>query len=220
MTKLSSEKKYIFKNFTALGIIQILNYVMPFITLPYLARVLTVDKFGLIFLAQAVMDYFARFTDFGFNQSAVRELAINRDDKQKVDEIFTGVFFAKLGLLIVSFLVLSGIIFFFEKFRADWVIYYFTFLSVIGNVLLSSWFFQGMERMKFITFFNILTRTVSLVCIFVFVKTANNYIFVPLYNSLGLLIAGIVSFITIMTRFKVKIYLPKIININAYFIIY
>ena len=213
MTKLSSEKKYIFKNFTALGIIQILNYVMPFITLPYLARVLTVDKFGLIFLAQAVMDYFARFTDFGFNQSAVRELAINRDDKQKVDEIFTGVFFAKLGLLIVSFLVLSGIIFFFEKFRADWVIYYFTFLSVIGNVLLSSWFFQGMERMKFITFFNILTRTVSLVCIFVFVKTANNYIFVPLYNSLGLLIAGIVSFITIMTRFKVKIYLPKIIEV-------
>ena len=210
---ISTEKKNIFKNFTAMGIIQILNYVIPFVTLPYLSRVLTVDKFGLIFFAQAVMDYFSRFVDFGFNQSGVRELAINRDNKQKVDEIFSGVFFAKIGLLIVSFLVLSVVIFSFEKFRADWLIYYFTFLTVVGNVLLSPWFFQGMERMKFITFFNILTRSVSLICIFSFVKTADNYVLVPLFNSLGLLIAGIVSFITIMTRFNVKIYLPKLAEV-------
>lgn len=207
---LSAEKKNVFKNFTALGIIQILNYVLPFVTLPYLARVLAVDKFGLIFFAQAIMDYFSRFTDFGFNQSAVRELAINRDAKQRVDEIFTEVFFAKTGLLIVSFVILSVTIFSFEKFRTDWLIYYFSFLAVVGNVLLSSWFFQGMERMKFVTFFNVLTRAVSLICIFSFIKTADNYILVPLFNSLGLLTAGIVSFVTIKTKFKVKIYIPKI----------
>lgn len=210
---ISIEKKNIFKNFTAMGIIQILNYVIPFVTLPYLARVLTVDKFGLVFFAQAVMDYFSRFTDFGFNQSAVRELAINRDDKQKVNKIFTGVFFAKVLLLIVSFVVLSIIIFSFKKFRQDWLIYYFTFLVVVGNVFLSAWFFQGMERMKFITFFNIITRSISLVCIFSFIKSANDYVLVPLFNSLGLLIAGIVSFMTIMTRFKVRIYVPNIIEV-------
>ena len=111
--------------------------------------------------------------------------------------------------MFLSFCVLSLVIFSVEKFRDDWLIYYFTFLTVVGNVLLSAWFFQGMERMKFITFFNILTRSVSLICIFSFVKTADNYVLVPLFNSLGLLIAGIVSFITIMTRFNVKIYLPK-----------
>lgn len=206
---ISNEKKNIFKNFTAMGIIQILNYVIPFVTLPYLSRVLTVDKFGLIFFAQAIMDYFSRFVDFGFNQSGVRELAINRDNNHKVNEIFSGVFFAKIGLMFLSFCVLSLVIFSVEKFRDDWLIYYFTFLTVVGNVLLSAWFFQGMERMKFITFFNILTRSVSLICIFSFVKTADNYVLVPLFNSLGLLIAGIVSFITIMTRFNVKIYLPK-----------
>lgn len=204
------EKKSIFKNFTAMGIIQILNYVIPFVTLPYLSRVLTVDKFGLIFFAQAIMDYFSRFVDFGFNQSGVRELAINRDNPQKVNEIFSGVFFAKIGLLIVSFIILSVVIFSFKKFRADWLIYYFTFLTVVGNVLLSPWFFQGMEKMKFITFFNIITRSFSLICIFSFIKTADNYFLVPLFNSLGLLIAGVVSFITIMTRFNVKIYLPTL----------
>lgn len=207
---LSAEKKNVFKNFTALGIIQILNYVMPFVTLPYLARVLTVDKFGLIFFAQAIMDYFSRFTDYGFNQSGVRELAINRDFEEKINVIFNEIFFAKIALLIVSFVILSITIFSFEKFRTDWLIYYFSFLAVVGNVLLSSWFFQGMERMKFITFFNVLTRLVSLICIFTFVKTADNYILVPLFNSLGLLVAGIVSFVTIKTKFKIKIYVPKI----------
>ena len=210
---LSSEKKNVFKNFTALGIIQILNYVMPFITLPYLARVLEVDKFGLIFFAQAIMDYFTRFTDFGFNQSGVRELAINRDEKNKIDEIFTNIFFAKISLLIVSFIILSIIIFSFDKFRHDCIIYYFSFLAVLGNVLLSAWFFQGMERMKFITFFNVITRTISLVCIFSFVKVPDNYILVPLFNSLGLLIAGLVSFITILTRFKVNIHIPNFCHI-------
>lgn len=208
--KISNEKKTIFKNFTALGIIQILNYAIPFITLPYLARVLSVDKFGLIFFAQACIDYITRFVDFGFNQSGVRELAINRDDSQKVNEIFNSIFFVKFGLLITSFLFLSIIIFSFNKFRSDWLLYYFTFLTVIGNLFLSPWFFQGIEKMKFITVFNVITRIISLICIFTFVKTPDNYILVPLFNSLGLLVAGIISFYTIISKFKVKIYFPQV----------
>ena len=207
---ISVEKKALYKNFTAMGIIQILNYVMPFITLPYLARVLAVDKFGLIFFAQAIMDYFSRFVAFGFNQSGVRELAIERENQEKVSEIFTDILFARLGLLAVSFIILSAIVFGFDKFRQDLIIYYFSFLSVLGSVLLSTWFFQGMEKMKFITYLNILTRVVSLICIFVFVKKQADYYLVPLFNSLGILIAGFAAILLVVIRFKAKIYIPKL----------
>jgi len=207
--KLSSEKENFFKNFTAMGIIQILNYVIPFVTLPYLSRVLAVDKFGLIFFAQAIMDYFSRFVDFGFNQSGVRELAIKRENSHKVSSIYTSVMFARLGLMLISFLILSVVVLGFEKFRQDWIIYYFTFLSVIGNVLLSTWFFQGMERMKFITYLNVLTRFISLVCIFAFIRGQGDYYFVPLFNSLGVLIAGVVSVWLAVNKFGVKLYIPK-----------
>jgi len=210
LKKISTEKKNFFKNFTAMGIIQILNYVIPFITLPYLARVLSVDKFGLIFFAQAVMDYFSRFVDFGFNQSGVRELAIKRENPHKVSSIYTSIMFARLGLLLISFLILSAVIFGFEKFRQDWVVYYFTFLSVLGNVLLSTWFFQGMEKMKFITYLNVLTRVISVVCIFVFIRNQGDYYLVPLFNSLGILVAGAVSVWLAIHQFKVKLYLPKV----------
>ena len=208
--KLSSEKKNFFKNFTAMGIIQILNYVIPFVTLPYLARVLAVDKFGLIFFAQAVMDYFSRFVDFGFNQSGVRELAIKRDNPHKVSSIYISVMFARLGLMIISFLILSVVVFGFEKFRQDWLVYYFTFLSVLGNILLSTWFFQGMEKMKFITYLNVLTRIISVVCIFVFIRCQADYYLVPLFNSLGILIAGAVSVWLAVNQFGVKLYFPKV----------
>ena len=211
----SPEKKKIFENFTAMGIIQILNYVLPFITLPYLARVLDVEKFGLIFFAQATIDYFSRFVDFGFNQSAVRELAIQRDNIEKRNEIYNSVLAAKTGLMIIAFIFLSVIIFSLSKFRTNWLIFYFTFLFIPGNILLSPWFYQGMERMKYITIYNIITRSISLICIFLFIKQSNDYIWVPLFNSLGILLAGIISFGIIIRKFNIKLCIPEVKQIYS-----
>lgn len=205
----SSDKKNLFVNTIALAIIQILNYALPFITLPYLSRVLDVDKLGLVFFAQVFMDYFFRLTTFGFDFSGVRAIAINRDDKEKTNLIFNSILTAQLFFLILSFIILSLLIFFIPKFRADAIIYYFTFLSVIGNILILTWFYQGMERMKFITVLNIITRVTSLLLIFVFIKSNGDYYLVPLFNSLGALVAGIISFIFIKKVFKIKFFIPK-----------
>ena len=215
LKNISSDKKILFKNFTAMGIIQLLNYVMPFITLPYLSRVLTVDKFGLIFFAQAIMDYFSRFVAFGYNQSGVRDIATNRSDPQKISEIFTSVLFARLALLLVSFIIFSIFVLGFEKFRQDWVVYFFTFIALVCDVIGSTWFFQGIEKMKFITYLNIFARILSLVCIFIFVRKASDYYLVPLFYSLGGIASGVASFILIKTKFKVKTYIPKIKEVFA-----
>ncbi len=215
----SSDKKNLFVNTIALAIIQILNYALPFITLPYLSRVLDVDKLGLVFFAQVFMDYFFRLTTFGFDFSGVRAIAINRDDKEKTNLIFNSILTAQLFFLILSFIILSLLIFFIPKFRADAIIYYFTFLSVIGNILILTWFYQGMERMKFITVLNIITRVTSLLLIFVFIKSNGDYYLVPLFNSLGALVAGIISLIFIKKVFKINFFIPKkyeIINTIKY----
>ena len=206
----SETRKRLFSNFLSLSFLQVANYIFPLITLPYLVRVLGPEKFGLIAFAQAFIGYFQILTDYGFNLSATREISIHRDNKEKVSEIFSSVIVIKFFLLLISLLIMSIIVFSFEKFRQDWQIYYLTFGVVLGNVLFPVWFFQGIEKMKYITFLNILTKLIFTVAIFLFVRQASDYLYVPLLNSIGFVVAGVLSLQIVFRGFGVKLYFPKL----------
>jgi PST family polysaccharide transporter len=110
----------------------------------------------------------------------------------------------KLALMIIFLILMSVIIFSFEKFRQDWIVYYLTFGMVVGQVLFPIWFFQGVEQMKYITFLNILAKVIFTVAIFVFVKEASDYSYVPLLNSLGFIITGILGLWIVFRDFEIS----------------
>ena len=203
------ENKTLLENFISLGALQIISYVIPLISLPYLSRVLGVEKFGLVFFAFAFMQYFIMLTDYGFGLSATREIAVNRHNTKNISNIFNSVFLIKLTLIIISYIILCFLIIFVPKLHGNWLIFQLSFLMVIGNAIYPVWFFQGMERMKYITFLNILAKTVFLILIFLFVKRQEDYIIVPLLNSLGFLISGIIGMHFAIKNFNIKLYIPK-----------
>lgn len=205
------------ENFISLGALQIIGYVFPLVTLPYLARVLSVEKFGLVFFAIAFMQYFDILVDFGFGLSATREIAINRHNQNNLSNIFNSVTTIKIGLILVSYVALVFATIFVPKIHDNWLLFHLSFLMVIGNAIYPVWFFQGMERMKYITFLNILSKTIFLVLIFIFVKQQNDYILVPLLNSCGFLISGIIGFIFAVKEFGIKLYIPKFNSIKKHF---
>lgn len=205
------------ENFVSLSVLQIINYILPLVTLPYLVRVLGAEKFGLVMFAVAFIQYFLMLTDYGFNLSATQEISINREDKDKINEIFSSVMLIKGVLTILSFAILAGMIIWIPKFRGDWLVYVLTFGTVIGQALFPVWFFQGIERMKYITALNILAKVVFTVLIFVFIRAQGHYVYVPLFNSLGYLASGVIGVWMAVSRFKIKPVLPGFKVMYRYF---
>ncbi|MEW5844056.1 MAG: flippase [Bacteroidota bacterium] len=206
--------KRLLENFFSLSILQIANYIIPLITLPYLVRVLLPSNYGLLAFAQALIQYFNVFTDYGFNFSATREISIYRHNKEKVSAIFSSVMTLKILFVFISLSILSLIIFSFDKLRSEWLLYYCTFGIVIGQNMFPRWFFQGIEQMKYITILNLISRIIFTISIFVVVKSSNDYLYVPIINSLGFILAGILSLWVAFYTFKIRFIIPTFADLK------
>lgn len=209
----SKDGKTLASNFGYLMLLQIAGYIFPLITIPYLARVIGVEGFGKIAFAAAVIVWFQTVADWGFNYTATREVARNRDNLDKVSEIFSNVLWARLLLMLVSFALLCLLIVAVPYFNENKVILFISFLLIPGNIFCPDWFFQAMERMKYITIFNLISKAIFTALIFIFVTTKSDYILPPLFTSLGFVVSGIVAMYIILIKWGIRLYLPKIMPI-------
>ena len=204
-------------NFLSLSVLQIFTYALPLLTLPYLVRVLGVENYGLVMFAQSFIMFFSILVDYGFNLSATREISVHRDDKEKVSEIYSSVMTIKVILIFLSFFILSVVVFSFEKFNQDKELYLITYLMVVGQGLFPIWYFQGLERMKYITGINIVSRVIFTIAIFIFVNETDDYILVPLLNGLGITIGSLYSLYLIKMSFKQQFKLQSFNSIKTHF---
>ena len=97
-------------------VLQITNYILPLLLIPYLVRILGTEKFGLVMLAQSLFLFVTVIVDFGFSLSGTREIALYRDNKTKMSQIFIAIMFIKSALIIVAFFLLFVVVMAFERF--------------------------------------------------------------------------------------------------------
>lgn len=204
--KQSKDGKTLVANFGYLSLLQVAGYVFPLITMPYLARVIGAEGFGKIAFAAAIMVWFQTIADWGFCYTATRDVAKNRDDKEKVSEIFSNVFWARIFLMFVSFVALSICVMTIPKLRENADVIMISFLMIPGHIMFPDWFFQAMERMKYITILNIVSKTLFTIAIFLFIKERDDYILQPLFTSLGFVISGIIAMYYILVKWNIRLY--------------
>lgn len=205
---MSNNKKVVAKNFFSLSALQVINNVIPFITIPYLIRVIGPEKFGLFAFAQSFIQYFVIFTDYGFNLSATREISIHKDDSSKVTDIFNSVLTIKALFTLFSFVILLSTIAVFAKFQTDYVVYLLYFGAVLGAAIYPIWFYQGIEKMKYLLYLNIIPVLFT-VSIFMFVRSEDHYMRVPLISFLSSIITGICGLLLAYKKFGIKLSIPR-----------
>ena len=204
----SKDGKVLASNFAYLSSLQIASYIFPLISIPYLARVLGVDGLGKISFAAAIIIWIQTIADWGFDMTGARNVAQARDDKKEVSKIFSDIFWSRIFLMFCSFLVLLLLLLIVPKFRENYVIILFTFLYVPGHILFPAWFFLGLERMKYSTILNVISKLIFIVAIFIFIKDKDDYILQPVLVASGYFLSGIIALYFIFVKWKYRLYKP------------
>jgi PST family polysaccharide transporter len=203
-------RKRLFSNFLALGIVQGTNYLLPILVMPYVLKKIGADGFGEVAVAQVVMMFCTNITDYGFNLTATRDVSMNRNNGTMLSSIFCTVLLTRLLICLALFLVLVLTLFLVPALHPYSTLYLLAFTSVIGQSMLVNWLFQGIERMKFITWLSLFARLVFVVLVFVFIHQKADNIYFIFFTGVGNILAGGASIVVAARLLKLKIFLPPL----------
>ena len=208
-------RKAIVKNLLSLSALQYASYIFPLITVPYLTRVIGVDKFGLVAFAQATVMYFNMLVNYGFPFSATRQVAIDKDDQCKLSAIITNVVWSKIILALVSLVLVAGLVTAMPSYRSEHLVFLASYTIVIGSVFSVDWFFQGLGDMKYITLIGLASRTIATLLVFAIVRSRSDYIYVPALAGLGAIAGGAFCLWLVWKKYRIFLGAPKIRNVWA-----
>lgn len=207
--ELIRRNKKLIQNFSYLSALQIFNLLIPLFTYPYLIRVLSKDVYGSLIYAQVLASYFLILVSYGFNTYATKEVSVNRDNTFKINEIIVSIFILKSILFILSLGILIVITTFIPAFQDNILLYFLSLWVCLYDILFPVWYFQGMEKMKYVTYLTLVSRSIFVICIFIFVKYPTHILRVPIINGIGAIISGILAIILIHKKERIRLIVPS-----------
>lgn len=202
--------KTIISNFSYLSIMELFVLIVPLITYPYLVRVLGKDLYGWVITAQITASYASILVDFGFRRVSAKYISLSRDNPRELGLIVSTIFFLRFILWIISFIIYISVILLVPDYRSQFWIFFVSFGWTLNSLLFPDFYFQGTEKMKYITISSLIVRSIILLCIFIFVQEPSDYIYVPVFWSLSFLISGIWSSYIILFNHKLSLVRPKL----------
>jgi polysaccharide transporter, PST family len=193
-------------NFISLGSVQAINASLQLLVIPFVFSRIGADGFGVVAVAQVVVIYLSTFSEFGIYQTATRKVALYNHDPDRISNIFSTVFFSRIILCLLSFLLLLILLFAVPVFRSHSLVYLMAFSFVIGQSFLMNWFFQGLEKMWVIVLTTLFGRVLCVVLVFLFIKNKEDdflYLFFLGIGNIAACLAGIlIAFRIYKLRFK------------------
>lgn len=164
------------KNFFYNSILAVSQVLYPLISFPYVARVLNPEGIGILSFVDSFCRYFMLIAALGIPIYGIREIAKVKKSKNGVSKLFSELLLIHIISTILISLVFGILVFNIEKLRIHKELYFVGIVGVISNVFIVEWYFQGIEKFKFITTRNLFIRLFSTLLIFICVKESTDLI--------------------------------------------
>ena len=214
MTKnLSAPKFKLLENATMLMLLNIAKLVLPFVSLPYLTRVLTTDAYGTVAYIKSVIGYMQVIVDFGFMLSGTKDIVAYLGDRDKLNRTIGDILFARILVSVFAFLVLLALVFSIPILKENKLFALLSFLPVFLSVFLFDYVFRGLEKMHVITIRFFVMKSLSTILIFFVIKKDSDILKMPIIDTLSSLVAVVLVFIAL----KKEHIIPLITSVKAVF---
>lgn len=201
-------------NMASLYVLQGLNYAVPMAVLPYLVRVLGMERYGLLAFSQSFAQYFTLLTDYGFNFSATRSIAQQRDNADAISQIVSSVLIIKASFLCLGTLIFLAVVFTVPSFRQNAPYFCVAYLAVIGNALFPIWLFQGMEQMRPIAAISGVCRLAGACLLFVLVHRPGDGLLALTIQSGALTASGIIGLPIALLNHRLRLRWPSLTHLR------
>lgn len=188
------------KNFVYNAIYNVTRLIFPLITAPYVARVLGPDGVGMYQFSMTYAGYYALVALLGVPTYGVREVAKVKEDNTKlnslVSQIFTIIVISTLAVSLIYLLSLAII----EQLRQDYIYFVLAGFGLFLSPFQTNWFYQGIEEFDFITIRSIIVKVLSIICLFIFVKTREDLIPYILISVIGTVLADVWNYLKMRSK--------------------
>lgn len=161
----------IIKNYIYNVLYQLLAVLLPFITIPYVSRVLGAENVGINSLTNANTQYFVLIATMGISVYATREIAYVKNDANARSALFFEIMVIKLILFVLSYGLFLIFLFLVHQYKQIYIIQSISIVSAFFDI---SWFFMGLQNFKVTVLRNLLVKIISIISIFIFVKSSND----------------------------------------------
>jgi len=199
----------VISNYFHMTFLHVLNSFFYLLIYPYVIGKVGLENYGLYVFFNSLVAYFSVFIDFGFDAPAAGEISKNPTDKKKHAELLSVVLTAKIILLMASGVILFFLLIILDLFLSNFVLFLFCFLAVFSSVFLPVWYFHGMQKMKILTWIQLIFKLISLVFIYFFVDVSAISIYALIVSLTSLMVAFASAF-TVYYYFGVRFKLSSI----------
>ena len=204
--------KKIVNNTIMLMIFNIAKIIFPFITLPYLTRVLSTDAYGTVAYVKTVMTYMQIVVDFGFVLSATKDIVKNRENKESLAYIVGDTLIARVILGAIGFLIVAILSLALPILRENILYTVLSYVVIFESVFLMDFLFRGLEKMHIITIRFILMKVISTLLTFILIKNDSNILLIPILDILSSTIAIILVFFE-MKKMNIRLKFSGMTNV-------
>lgn len=203
------KERKLLENTGWLLVLQAVNILLPFVTVPYVTRVFGADLYGVFSIALNWITYFQLVVEYGFNLSATKKVVEARI-RDEYDSLVTAVVLARLALVVLCFAVVLvlGLVSAASGEQLSCMLVLFSML--VGIALQLNWLFQGLQDMKMITIATASARALSVVLIFLLINNQGQLALYSFLYSITYLASGVLTHVLAWWRHGVRLRKPSL----------